>query len=96
MKKEIQYISKRGTALFRNYKTEDSPVEKRRKELPQGNCDWVGWEYVANNLKNAAQKMALSDYWLSDWHIETMAVLGCGHEETMKAHQMLLRTYNWI
>ena len=78
-------------------KIQDSPVEKRRKELPKGNCNWNGYDSVYAKLQKAAHKMA-SNYrtFATDEHIETMAILGCGHEETMKAHLMWCREYGWI
>lgn len=74
-----------------------SPVEKRLAELPKGDGKWIGYDHVCGNLMKAAEKMASNrDSHLSEKHIETMAVLGTGHEETMKHHQMWLRTYGWI
>jgi len=35
-------------------------------------------------------------YLLSDIHMKTMAILGCGHEETCKAHLLHLRDLGWI
>jgi hypothetical protein len=70
----------------------DSPVEKRRKELPRGDGSWAGFGQVYTLISNACQKMAETKYiYLSDEHVEAMAVLGCGHEETMKAQLWHLR-----
>lgn len=75
----------------------DSPPEEQRKELSQGPGDWPGFGQVYANLQKAAHKMALSKYfYLSDDHIYTMAVMGCGHEETMRGHQLWCREYGWI
>lgn len=70
---------------------QDSPTEKLRKQLPQGNCDWAEYDKTQARLSKACQLMAKERYvYLSDLHIKTMAVLGCGHEETMKAHVLLI------
>ena len=75
----------------------DSPVEKRRKELPRGNGDWPGYETVYANIARACEAMARTPYvYLSDEHVNAMAVLGCGHEETMKYEQLRLRTRGFI
>ena len=74
----------------------DSPVEDERKTLPRGSGDWLGYEAVYRNISQACDKMAVSGHRLTDLHVTSMAILGCGHEETMKLHQILLRTYGWI
>ena len=74
----------------------DSPVEKRRKELPRGNGEWAGFESVYITIARAAEAMGNSRCRLSELHVSTMAILGCGEEETMKAHLAILRQYGWI
>lgn len=70
----------------------DSPVEERRKQLPRGDGNWKGYDVVYANISKACEKMGLSKHMrLSYLHVEAMAVLGSGHEETMKAMQMTLR-----
>jgi len=72
-------------------------VTARRKAMLQGDWDWPGAVSVSRNLQDAALKIARSPYGHScDLHLQTMAVLGCGHEETCKAHQMLLQSYGYI
>ena len=74
-----------------------SPVEQRRKELPRGNGSWAGFEHVYRNIAKACERMARAKYiYLSEEHINAMAVLGCGHEETMKYEQMRLRGRGFI
>jgi hypothetical protein len=67
----------------------DSPVDHVRKQFPRGEGEWPGFD-------SAAHKMASEKYMLcSDEHITLMAILGCGHEEPMKAemHRLLGRGY---
>lgn len=73
----------------------DNPTEERRKELPRGKADWAGFEAVYVKLSEAAQDMSMYCH-LSDIHIETMAIMGTGHEETMKHHQFVLRSRGLI
>ncbi len=74
----------------------DSPVEEERKLLPQGNGDWPGFEKVYDRLMGACNHLAASPYTrCGDDHVKLMAVLGCGHEETMKYHVGLALTYGW-
>lgn len=76
----------------------DSLTEKRRKELPRG--EWIDCRASAavyRKLSHSATKMGMDKYMrLSDLHVETMAVMGTGHEETMKNHLHLLRMYGWL
>ena len=75
----------------------DSPVETLRKQLPQGTGEWPGYGQVYRNLADAADAMGQEPYKrCGELHVQTMAVMGTGHEETMKAQQMLLRSYGWI
>lgn len=75
----------------------DSPAEQIRKQLPRGDGKWPGFEKVYDNIQAACHKMAASKAsYLSEEHIEAMAILGSGHEETMKCEQMRLRDRGFI
>jgi hypothetical protein len=75
---------------------QDSPVEKIRKTFPSGNLDWPGNSHVYDKLKKAADAMGrTTSTHLSYDHLLTMAILGCGHEETMKAHMAWCSMYGW-
>ena len=76
---------------------QDSPVAARCKELLQGDNSWPGSMAVVKNLQKAAMHLASGKYtWCNNDHIETMAVLGCGHEETMKYWQIVCRQNGWL
>lgn len=76
---------------------QDSPVERRRKELPQGNGDWPGYATVYDKIKAACHVMAWTRYiYLSEEYVNAMAVLGCGHEETMKLELQRLRNRGFV
>lgn len=76
---------------------QDSPVEILRKSLPRGNGQWPGFDHVYRNLAVAAEAMGKNRQTRGgEFHVKTMAVLGSGHEETMKTHQLLLRFYGWL
>ena len=63
----------------------DSPVEARRKEMPKGDGDWFGYDRCYDRLKSATEHLARSQHTrLSQDHIDMMAAMGSGHEETMK------------
>jgi len=47
-------------------------------------------------MSQAAAKMGLSQLRGNQFHIDTMAIMGSGHEETMKAHIHLLYVYGWL
>lgn len=75
----------------------DSPVEEGRKAGPRGDADWPGYDVVYRKISAAAQRMSQSrSMWLTDEHVATMADLGSGHEERMKARLWWLRTYGWL
>lgn len=75
----------------------ESPVSSRLKELPRGNGNWNGYAHIYAKLSAACERMARTPYiYLSDEHINTMAVLGCGHEETMKAELHRVTTRRFI
>lgn len=73
----------------------DSPVEQIRKAGPTGNGDWPGFDAVYSRIAAVCEKLSRSQH-LSELHEETMAILGSGHEERMKAHLEWLRMYGWI
>lgn len=61
------------------------------KDLPKGCGEWPGYNTVYRRLATACERMAQTKYiYLSDEHARAMAILGCGHEETMKAEQARL------
>lgn len=75
----------------------ESPVVTRLRELPRGDGKWPGYAHVYRNIALACERMAKTRYvYLSEEHINAMAVLGCGHEETMKYEQMRLRGRGFI
>ena len=75
----------------------DYPVEQRRRELPRGDGNWHGYEYVYKQLDAGCMAMARASYvYLSDEHVNAMAILGCGHEETMKAEMWRMRGRGFI
>ena len=77
--------------------TQQSPVDQRRKELPKGDGQWSGYAHVYASISWACGKMAITPYIrLSDEHVNAMAVLGCGHEETMKYEQARLRMRGFL
>jgi len=84
--------------MSRRWKTAmDSPVEERRKELPRGDANWAGFPYVYKCISMACEKMAMNPYLhLSDEHVNAMAVLACGHEETMKYELSRLRMRGFL
>jgi hypothetical protein len=76
---------------------QDNPVEKLRKSLPQKDNDWPGHAYVWNKLQEVAHFLASNKHiYLSDDHIEIMAVMGTGNEELMKGKLLLARDRGWI
>ena len=75
----------------------DSPVEVQRKAGPRGNGDWPGFDAVYTKISEAAGNMGRTRHaHLSEEHIDTMADLGSGHEERMKARLVWLHTYGWV
>ena len=75
----------------------DSPVEQLRKDGDNGNADWMGYVYVYRQISDACEAMGLSkEFRGNQFHVESMADLGSGHEERMKYRMMLLREYGWM
>ena len=75
----------------------DSPVEARRKEMPKGGGDWFGYDRCYDRLKSAAEHLARNQYTrLGQDHIDIMAAMGSGHEETMKYYVHIAYLYGWI
>ena len=90
-------MTERASLNAGNYAAPDSPVEKMRKTLPRGDGAWGGFDYVYIQIKEACERMAVARYVaLSDEHVTAMAILGCGHEETMKAEMWRLRGRKFI
>ena len=75
---------------------QDSPVERRRKEMSCGNTDWPQWDYVYSKLAEGAARMGSSPQRCTTEHVDIMAAMGSGDEETMKYYMHWLRTYGWI
>lgn len=75
----------------------DSPVEQALKAGPRGNGEWSGFSAVFRMIAQGAEAMARREYvYLSQDHVDTMADLGSGHEERMKARLHWLRMYGYI
>lgn len=75
------------------YRVEDSPVEKVRKTLPNGDGKFIGFDHVYSVLKNVCVNISKEKYGLlSEDHVFFMAVLGCGHEETMKYYMAIAQS----
>ncbi len=75
----------------------DSPVEQLRKAGPCGNADWPAFPSVYSRISAACDKMGASPHTrLNDFHVESMADLGSGHEERMKYRLQLLYAYGWL
>lgn len=73
-----------------------SPVEIRQAELPKGNGDWPGFAHVWTKLQEASHYLAQGrQTCLSADHVECMAVMGSGHEETMKHQLSIAYAYGW-
>ena len=66
------------------------------KTLPKGNCDWPGYDKSQKEISDECLRLALcKTTYLSYHHVYLMAVLGCGHEETMKAESLKIKTENF-
>lgn len=77
----------------------DSPVEQRRKELSKEfpAAQFNGSAYVFGQLQSAAHAMAKAPFvYLSDEHIECMAIMGTGNEQLMKDEMWRCRQRRWI
>ena len=75
----------------------DSPVEIRRKEMPKGDGGWPGFDRCYERLQGAAKYLSRNKYtYLNQDHIDVMAAMGSGHEETMKFYVHLAYQYKWI
>jgi hypothetical protein len=70
-----------------------SPVEKELATLPRGDGKWSGFDAVYDKLNKVARECFTGPYaHCGEEHVHVMAVMGCGHEETMKAEMFLLRS----
>ena len=78
------------------FAVDNDPVEKLRKTMPRGDGNWDGYDHVYDNLQKAAHSLSQGAYTCcgSD-HVQTMATMGTGHEETMKYWQMVCKQYGW-
>lgn len=75
----------------------DSPVEIRRKEMPKGDGNWTGFDRCYERLQFAAKHLAKNRSTRCGYdHVEIMAAMSSGHEETMKYYVQLAYLYNWI
>ncbi len=73
-----------------------TPTEQRMSELPHGDGNWPGADVAWARLQRVSQHLASDkNTHLSDDHIHTMAVMGCGHEETTKAWVMYCIDRGW-
>lgn len=74
----------------------DNPVDEVRKDLPKGNGDWPGFDSVYTRLQRAAEHLAKGTYThLGADHVTTMAIMGCGDEETMKGWLHVCLVNHW-
>lgn len=79
-----------------DYIVKDSPVDIERKNMPRGNGDWPGYDYVYSKLQDAANHLANGHYTNIGYdHVQIMAAMGSGHEETMKGAMGLAMAYRW-
>ena len=68
-----------------------------RETLPRGSGDYPGSDVVYRRLQAGAEAMAISkDNYGSYEHSLTMAIMGCGDEETQKARVHWLHMSGWI
>ena len=75
----------------------DSPVESRRMAMPRGNGDWPEFDKCYERLQRAAIYLSRSALTRCNQdHIDVMAAMGSGDEETMKYYVHLAYTYKWI
>lgn len=74
-----------------NRAADHSPVTIAWQSLPHGDGQWQGYGHIYSRLSLACENMAKSKtLYLSDEHVQCMAILGTGHEETMKAEHLRL------
>jgi len=77
----------------------DSPVMEAIKQGSRGDGNWPGYECVYQAISRACAEMGArmrAGAQPNEFHIATMADLGSGHEERMKARLQLLRAYGWL
>lgn len=95
---EKQHLSLRmkgSDVMVIRYAIQDE-VAGELRELPKGDCEWPGYSSVYNRLQAIAYRIATAPHCrFSDEHIHTMAVLGCGHEETMKGWLLQMIDRGW-
>ena len=74
----------------------ESPVQTALKAGPRGNGEWPGFSHVYRAISQACDRMGLTPgVARNEFHVMSMADLGSGHEERMKARLQLLRVYGW-
>lgn len=74
----------------------ESPAEAIRKTLPRGDAKWPGFPEVYRKISEACEIMGRTPYiHLSEEHLRSCAILGCGHEEAMKHELHRLRMRNF-
>jgi hypothetical protein len=66
-----------------------SPTDIALRSGPRGNGLWPGFSTVYSRISRGAEYLGRTAH-LSDDHIDTMADLGSGHEERMKARVLWL------
>jgi hypothetical protein len=74
----------------------DSPVDIALKAGLRSDGNWPGFSAVYRKISDAAERIGCSSSRLSEFHVDTMADLGSGHEERMKWRLHWLRTYGWL
>jgi hypothetical protein len=62
--------------------------------MPRGDGNWPGYAHVWDKLQEAAHSFTGYSR-LSTDHVDIMAAMGTGHEETMKHYMALAYAYNW-
>jgi hypothetical protein len=76
---------------------QDSPTTIALRAGPRGNGDWPGWVRCYRLIYLGCERMARQKYvHLSDDHVQSMADLGSGHEERMKARMHWMVTYGYV
>lgn len=64
---------------------DDGVVEQVRKALPKGSGDWPDYNSVYSQLQKSCDELAKDIYLrCGSIHVEAMAALGSGHEDTMR------------
>lgn len=65
--------------------------------MPRGSADWAGYDHVYSKIAEGAANMGTSKrHRCTTEHVDIMAAMVSGHEETMKYYMHWLRAYGWI